>query len=116
MSQQHPEFSIPKAERLKQAGMEAAAEARAEALAEAREVAELMGKNRGSDGITMDDVAWAMMDECPDKLKDLGNAAGSVFRGKQWRTYGEFVQSKRWSRHRNAIRVWYWVGYAGGST
>ena len=103
-------FDIPKAERLKQQGMEAAAEARSEALDMARGIAMRLGLQRNGEGVTADDVYWVMCDEYPELVKELGNAAGSIFKGKEWRTYGEFVESKRVSRHRNAIRIWYYKG------
>lgn len=101
-------FDIPRGERLKREGMDAAAEARAEALDVAQAIAIRLGQQSNGEGITADEVYWIMVQERPDLVPMLGNAAGSIFRGSYWRTYGKFVESNRASRHRNAIRVWYY--------
>ncbi len=41
-----------------------------------------------------------------DEWAKLGNAAGSIFRGKQWRFTGEWRQSGYVSRHGAMVRVW----------
>jgi hypothetical protein len=38
-------------------------------------------------------------------LPDLGNAAGSVFRGKEWRFTGRYIKSSRVSRHANENKL-----------
>ncbi len=37
---------------------------------------------------------------------ELGNAAGSIFKGKEWEWTGRFVASTRPSSHGRMIRVW----------
>ena len=41
-----------------------------------------------------------------DKWLKLGNAAGSIFRGPQWRFTGQYVPSGIVSRHGAMVRVW----------
>lgn len=76
------------------AGMELAAEGRAYWLAEARRVAKLIDRldreleARGIQypGITADDVqCWLEHIDEGYRSDLLGNAAGSIFKGKEWR-------------------------------
>ena len=39
-------------------------------------------------------------------LGQLGNAAGSLFRGKAWEFTGQFKKSERVHAHSNLLRVW----------
>ena len=111
MSQQPELFIQPldpieeTAQTLKEEGMNRAAKNRPEALVIARGFATKLGRLYSE--VTMDDVAaWLTGDE----LESLGNAAGSVFKGKQWEWTGRFIQSTRLQSHGNLLRVWRWVG------
>lgn len=79
-------------------GMEMAAEARADALAYARAVAFRLG--RGGAPVTADDVQAVLIEQ----NIDLGNAAGSIFRGA-WELFG-YTKSTRVSNHGRVIGVW----------
>ena len=37
---------------------------------------------------------------------DLGPAAGSLFRGKEWEFTGRFIQSTRKTNHARLLRIW----------
>ena len=39
-------------------------------------------------------------------LPDLGPAAGSLFRGKEWEFTGRFIQSTRKTNHARLLRIW----------
>jgi hypothetical protein len=95
-------FDAAEAERRKEAGMARAAAARPALLAIARDVARHLAVVRGA--VTSDDVAYHMT-ELGHHYDDLGNAAGSVFRGGfEWT--GEVRTSERASTHGRVIRVW----------
>ena len=87
---------------LKEWGQLLAAENRADVLAIAQSVAYKLGQEHRH--VTIDDVC--------DQLKvlgiyreELGNAAGSVFKGGRWKTAG-FVLSRQPKRHAGVIRQW----------
>ena len=95
--------ATPTAEQLKVAGMDRAAENKKSLLKVARKVARRIATEKGV--VTMDDVqaALALMD-ISDRA--LGNAAGSVFRGPEWKWTGRRIKSKRPHSHANEIKVW----------
>jgi len=96
-------FDAAESERLKELG-KATAEANADQspLAEAREIA---GDLACPEGITLDDVMRVMVARGHD-VHVLGNAAGSLFKGKGWRWTGEMRSSARTHRHSGLLRVW----------
>lgn len=95
-------FDHAEAERRKQAGMAQAAAARADLLRQAQEIAVQVAAVQGE--VTSDDVALRMEQVGLD-YEALGNAAGSVFRGRfEWT--GRVTQSCRVSTHGRVIRVW----------
>lgn len=59
--------------------------------------------------VTADDVQ-AVLIEKGYLPEDLGNAAGSMFRGGSFKWHGQTVQSKRVASHGRLIRVWEYVG------
>jgi hypothetical protein len=90
-----------------EAGMEIAAKNNRPLLIIARQLAVEIGRRKGR--VTADDVQAALIDRgYPES--SLGNAAGSVFRGGQWRWNGETVKSERVASHGRLIRVWTFVG------
>jgi hypothetical protein len=95
-------FDAVEAERRKEEGIARAAAARPTVLAVARDVARWLGAVQGT--VTSDDVAYRMA-SLGYSYEDLGNAAGSVFRGGfEWT--GEVRASERASTHGRVIRVW----------
>ena len=54
---------------------------------------------------TADDVA-RLMQEKGYNYSDLGNAAGSIFKGNDWNFTGQYVKSNKVSAHRRDIKVW----------
>lgn len=101
-------FDAAESERLKEAGIAAAAEGREYLLEIARDRARLVARERGE--VTMDDVVAALVADGFDPAQ-LGNAAGAVFKGKmggvsEWAFTGRFVRSARVASHSNLLRVW----------
>ena len=111
------------AQALKKAGMKLAADNRPGALALAREIAEELANEkshlshfggapcriRTSRNLTIDDVRRAYEARGGD-WSELGNAAGSVFKGKGWEWTGRFVASTHAASHGRMVREWRWVG------
>lgn len=82
------------------AGMTLAESHRATLLLTARSAARLIARNKGV--VTIDDVVEAMTERGHDLL---GNASGSVFKGKDWE-FVRFVNSRRVSNHARIVREW----------
>ena len=74
-------------------------------LAQAKAIAKELGKQNGI--VTIDAVQARLATMGLDKL---GNAAGSVFRGKEWQATGQFVATEREKGHARKIGVWKYVG------
>jgi isocitrate dehydrogenase len=100
---QHGLFDLAEGVRRKRAGKAKAANARSMILELAREIAH--GIAADGDELTIDDVMGALeeYEVTPDQL---GNAAGSVFKGKEWEYTGQIVPSVRASSHGRFVRVW----------
>ena len=96
-------FDPLRGQQLKDEGMARAALARAGALADARRLAVRIALGRASQTATADDVARS--------YPDLGPAAGSLFKGRDWVWTGEWAASRRASNHRRHNRVWRLVGF-----
>lgn len=96
-------FDAAESERRKEAGIAVAAEGREYLLEIARDRARLVARERGE--VTMDDVVAALVADGFDPAQ-LGNAAGAVFKGKEWAFTGRFVRSARVASHSNLLRVW----------
>jgi hypothetical protein len=90
-------------------GMAKAANNRAEMLQIARKAARDIAALRIDRRITADDVQARLFDMgyTPEQL---GNAAGSIFKGNEWSAINDFVPSLRVSSHRRMIRVWELIG------
>ena len=101
-------FSLDAGRELKGEGMDLAAANRAEALAIARRGAFSAAVRRDDLTADADDAYRAL--ERAGMADCLGNAAGSIFKGAEWRWTGEFRPSERTSNHGRMIRVWRLVG------
>jgi len=101
-------FDLAEAQRLKEEGMASAAANKHDLLNHARHVAKQIAMLRDSRTVTADDVSRAFVKE--GITDSLGNAAGSIFRGKDWEFTGERVNSQRKTNHSREIKVWRYVG------
>ena len=98
-----PLFDAAESERRKEEGMALARLDKGKTLQVAKELAETLCRNNGT--VTTDDIAYEMHRYGMD-YSVLGNAAGSIFKGKQWEWTGQCTRSDRVLRHRGVIRVW----------
>jgi len=103
MTQTEISFDIAEGEQRKEAGLQLAAMERDELLKSAKELAVWMANAYGT--VTYDDVFHQLM-LAGLHPEMLGNAAGSVFRGKEWRFTGRWEKSARVSNHARVNRVW----------
>ena len=97
-------FDYAKATEARDLGMMSAAERRAELLDVARDVARAHAvRNNGT--CTAEDVArqFARMGI---EWSELGNAAGSIFKTKDWVNTGEFKRNSRVQSHARIIWIW----------
>jgi hypothetical protein len=83
-------------------GIKTATSGREQALARARSIAKMIAQINGN--ITADDVRREY-EYRGGSWEDLGNAAGSIFKGKQWQCVG-FENSTVTTSHARALRVW----------
>ena len=102
MTQQSLNFDVDRERNARDAGMLRAAEIRRGLLDLAKLIAEMIARDRGE--VCADDVQARLM-ELGHKPRDLGNAAGMIFRGPQWE-FVRWTKSSRAGSHRNDIRVW----------
>lgn len=96
-------FNFTESIEARDAGMKVAADNRTSLLDHARKIAVEIAKDKGV--VTADDVQRRLERQGID-VHALGNAAGSLFRGKHWRWTGELRQSARVHAHGNLLRVW----------
>ena len=103
MTQTEIRFDVVMGEARKEAGIALASEERGDLLEAAQLTAYALCLTKGT--VTYDDVFLAMQARGlhPERL---GNAAGSVFRGKQWRFTSRWEKSARVSNHARVNRVW----------
>ncbi|NIN68083.1 MAG: hypothetical protein GTO63_25930 [Anaerolineae bacterium] len=94
---------------LKEEGKARAAKAKNPLLVMAQKLAVEIALSRPSRHISADDVQEALSKQGVS-VHALGNAAGSIFRGSQWKWTGQWVYSGRAHAHRNPLRVWEYVG------
>lgn len=104
----------PTGEERRDRGMELAAERRAGALAKAQSFAKHLATQEQKT-VTASDVRQAMESAWAAGYgqytwEDLGNAAGSIFRGKQWRHTGRYEKASHEHSHARRVGVWEWVG------
>ncbi len=91
---------------LKESGMNEAATNRSETLQIARNVAVEIAQsnyNYCHAGLVLDRMERLGMPH-------LGNAAGSIFKGKHWNFSGKWIKNKRKSAHSRYVRVWHYNG------
>lgn len=98
-----PLFDLIAGLEAKNAGIDQAATNKASLLAHARKIAVRIAK--GGREITADDVARELHEE-NISIFALGNAAGALFKGKQWEWTGRFKRSERVHAKGNMLRVW----------
>jgi len=101
-------FDLAEAQRLKEEGMESAAANKHDLLKYARHVAKQIAMLSASRIVTADDVSRAFAKE--GITDSLGNAAGSIFKGKDWEFTGQRIKSARKTNHSREIKVWRYVG------
>lgn len=97
-------MNVQMGEELKKEGMARAALSRAELLQLAKDGCRIAAQERGGTA-TADDGAEFLISMGYDPA-ELGNAAGSLFRGKEWHFTGEWRVSARVSNHGRMNRVW----------
>lgn len=90
-----------------EAGIELAATNNRPLLEIARRLAAELGRRQRF--VTADDVQRILIDRGYQESQ-LGNAAGSVFRGRQWKWHGQTVKSERVASHGRLLRVWEYTG------
>ncbi len=100
-------FDLQKSEDLKAEGMGRAAAVREVDVEKAREIARMLCRGKRSEGkdptINADEVGKYMEDH---GFKNLGAAAGSIFRSKEFEFTGERINSARESNHARELKVW----------
>ena len=103
-----PLFDLAAAAALRDEGIAVAAENAGSVVLRVQEIARELGRRQRF--VTADDVQRVMA-ERRISSKELGNGAGSMFRGKdQWRDTGRVVKSERIKAHARKISVWEYVG------
>lgn len=103
MEQRQLTFDDLKGRKARDRGMESAAEKRRFLLDLARRIAVAFAYNNGE--VTADDVQRELIRRGFNP-RDIGNAAGSIFKTKEWEFTGRWLESARVSNHARAIRVW----------
>jgi hypothetical protein len=98
---QQTSFNFTESIAARDRGMTIAADNNRDLLTQAREIAVSIARRKGT--VTADDVAYEM--ECRE-LPPLGNAAGSLFKGKRWTWTGQRIKSARVHAHANELKVW----------
>lgn len=93
-------------EALKDQGMKDAALSREDLLETARRIAHAIALALPGRRCHADLVAQEMERR---GLPDLGPAAGSLFKGGNWRFTGERVKSRRTANHARELKVWEYV-------
>ena len=97
------QFDLAEGERRKEEGIALALTRRKTVLEAARRIALRVASQHGE--VTSDDVVEKLRDEGFDPL-ELGNASGSVFRGKEFIFTGRWKKSRRVSNHASDLRIW----------
>ncbi len=104
---EHPLFDYAESQRHAEIGIGIAADNNPGILAIAKRVAVEIARERGE--VNADDVQERLM-LLGHHRDALGNAAGSVFRGREWQFTGRTVNSRRIQAHARLLRVWRYVG------
>lgn len=98
------EFDFSESQRRRDDGRDLAAKRRREVLELAREIARAIALGRPDRSCTADEVQRQLR-ERGYPASALGNAAGSLFRGREWELAG-YAPSARVTRHAGLNRVW----------
>lgn len=99
-------FDLKSEVKARDKGMKRATEGKQDVLSLARKIAKDVARSRPDRCCTADDVQGELA-LLGYSSTELGNAAGSIFRGdRRWEWTGRWVPSERIGRHANAIRVW----------
>lgn len=98
-----PLFSSAISSWSKDSGMSRAANAKRELLEIAKRLAREIARQAGT--CNMDQVNQRLLSEGHD-CNDLGNAAGSVFKGSEWVFTGQRIKSSKVAAHAREIKVW----------
>jgi preprotein translocase subunit YajC len=93
--------------RAKYAGQSAAISKNSEVYRIAKDIAVELGRNWKQVNI---DMVQGVLVGRGYKAADLGNAAGAIFRGENWKNAGTTYLSRRESNHARKITVWQYVG------
>lgn len=101
---QLPLFDGKRARAAKAKGMARAAAHHNELLEIARKIAESIAISNDRT-VDMDRVSQRMV-ALGYNPADLGNAAGSVFKGEQWEFTGERVKSIKVKNHSRELKIW----------
>ena len=101
-----PLFDLAEAERHRDVGIGVATEHRGEVLTLAKAIAREIALARDSRECSADDVAKRLT---KGQRAALGNAAGAIFRGREWR-FVRSVKCQRINAHARDIRLWRLVG------
>lgn len=105
------EFNHNLAVTAKVQGMQQAANNRAGWLQLARDMAIKLALQSPNRAVNADQVQKAMLDAYPDyHPRLLGNAAGSLFRGRCWKNTQILARSVRVSNHARLIWWWQYLG------
>jgi len=96
------QFNLFEGERRKEEGISRAVDKRADDLKIAQAIARKIAMQHPDRECHADLVQWELM----DLGINLGNAAGSIFRGTDWEFTGRWVKSIRVTNHASVRRVW----------
>lgn len=92
-------FNLAEGERRKEQGMQLAADTRQDDLSIARDIARMLNDRFGKVDADM------VQDRLIPRGINLGNAAGSIFKTKEWVHVG-YTKSRRKTNHARVISVW----------
>lgn len=95
------QFNIDKGEALKEAGVALASNKRSAELEIAQAVARDIAKSAADNTCTADQVQAVLL----SRGINLGNAAGAIFKGRNWTMVG-VKKSARVSNHARILRIW----------
>lgn len=98
-------FDLRLGQALKEAGLQAASDAKADLLALGRAYVRRAALGRADRSATADDAAVGLV-AAGLPADALGNAAGALFRGRDWRFTGRWEKSSRTTNHAHQNRVW----------
>ena len=102
-------FDLNAGMKAKQEGMDLAADNREYVLGLARRLLVAAARSHPDLECTADDAQRGLIAHGYSP-EDLGNAAGSLFRGKEWEDTGRRMKSERVTNHGHQNRIWRFVG------